>query len=880
MKNKILCVFFAVTALLLCFVFSANASLSLTEDEIFELGEVKNYNECYASGDVDGNDAIDSNDARFILRLAVNLEKIDMSSIMTVDVDGDGKITAADARKALRIAVGLDEAPAHSVEEIVVLPATCATDGLTVKVCTSCMKIYAKVTLPATTDKHITGFWETVKEPDCSNKGLAQLKCLVCDTVVKETELSATNSHSGEWVYPDGKDCFNPVAKTRTCTVCGTVENKVENPQGGHSYKWVAKVEKTCTEDGIQENKCTNCGFVKEEAPLPATGHIFEYETVIKEATCEETGLVAKKCVKCAATEDEYATPALGHKFDNNHYKVTKEPSCAEEGSADVVCSRCGEAKVIALDKLPHTLTGKWTETLAPTCTEEGEKAGNCRYCGDVTEKIPAKGHNVAKWTEIKPATCTEPGILQGECEVCGDKSATKEAEILEHSFDKTVAYWTSGIRCKENANGYYKCKNCDAKQEIILLQVSCTSKNFKKTQVVKEATCTEKQTVIGLCDYCKEPIKGSERKDGKALGHDYTGSEWTVITAATCTETGTREGGCTRCGEKTTETVEALGHNYVGSGWKETTAATCTENGLRENGCTRCDEKKTEVIRALGHNYEESGWTVAVPATCTADGLKENGCTRCDDKKTEAIAALGHDFTGSEWVTTKPATCTEEGLKECKCNRCDETKKEAIAALGHDFTGSEWVTTKPATCTEEGLNECKCNRCDETKKEAIKATGHTEGEWRPEADVCVEVLHCADCDAILDTREVDHTPVKAIIADSGVLNEDGHFVVQCRIECDVCGAEISKEDPIVRLAVDCNDESLSVVFDELTDVTPGAEIYFTVEGADEDATLFVMISFGADGSEILTGDEGAYFFTIPEDLAETETITIVVAKY
>ncbi len=960
MKNKFLCVFFAVTALLLCFVFSANASLGLTDDEILELEEVEDYNECYASGDVDGNGSIDSDDARFILRLAVNLEKIDMSFFMKADVDGDGKITAADAREALRLAVGLDDAPAHTIEEVVVVPATCATDGLTVKVCTSCVKLYAKVTLPATTDKHITGFWETVKAPDCSGKGLAQLKCLVCDTVVKETELSPTNRHSGEWTYPDGKDCFNPVSKTRTCTVCGTVENKVENPQGGHTLKWVAKVDKTCTEDGIQVNKCTNCGFEKEEAPLPATGHIFEYETVVKEPTCEETGLSAKKCVKCDHTEDEYATPALGHDYDNNRYKVTKEPTCAEEGAADVVCSRCGDAKKIALDKIPHTLTGKWTETLAPTCTEEGEKAGNCRYCGDVTEKIPANGHDVTKWTNVKPASCTEPGIMQGECKICGDVAATKETEILPHTFDNSTVYWTSGIRCKENANGYYKCKDCDAKQDVVLLQVTCTSKNFKNTKVVTEATCTTKQTVIDICDYCKEPMAGTEKPSGtalghdyagseltvtipatctadglgkrectrcgeiqtetvKALGHDYTGSEWTTTISATCTEAGLREGGCVRCGEIKTETIVALGHDFSGE-WVTTTPATCTEAGLKELGCTRCDEIKTETIEALGHDfsgewvttapatcteaglkelgctrcdetqkeriealghdYTGSEWVTTAPATCTEAGLKELGCTRCDETQKETIEALGHDYTGSEWVTTTPATCTEAGLRECECIRCDETQKETIEALGHDYTGSEWVTTTPATCTATGLKELGCTRCDETQKETIAATGHTPGEWTEAGNgVCEESLLCAICSEVLDTRETEHTPVKMIIADSAVLNEDGHFVVQCRIACSVCGHTISEAEPVTRIAVNCNDESIKVVFDEFTEVTPGSDVYFTIEGA-ENASLFVMVTYDRDGSEQLEESDGIYSFTIPEDLAETETITIVVAKF
>ncbi len=763
MKNKFLYVFFAVTALILCFVFSASASNALSKEDILKLEEVENHYECYAVGDTDSNGAIEAGDARFILRVSVQLEEVDASSFIKADVDGDGKITAADARLALRLAVGLDKAPEHTVQEIVITPATCATDGLTVKFCTTCMKIYAKVTLPATTDKHITGIWETVKKPDCSNKGLAQLKCLVCKTVVKESVLSATNKHSGEWTYPEGKDCYNPVPKNRTCTVCGTHEKAVENPQGGHSYKWFTVKDNTCTENGVQVYKCSNCGLENKEASIPAIGHVFEYDTVLKTPTCEETGLNGAKCVNCDFTKGEYATKALGHNYDNKHYKVTKEPTCAKEGSANAVCSRCGDANTLVLDKIPHTLNGKWTTTLKPNCTDEGEKNGTCRYCGPVTEKIPANGHTVTKWTTVKKATCTEAGIQQGECKVCGDKSATKEIEKLPHSFDDSTVYWTSGIRCQENANGYYKCKNCDARQQLILLQEPCTNRNFKNTKVVTKATCTTKQTTIDICDYCAKEIEGTLKSTGKALGHEYK-----------------------------------------------------TEN----------------------------------------------------------------------WKVTKAATCTEAGLKECKCTRCDVIKSESVTALGHEFKTENWKVTKAATCTEAGLKECKCTRCDVIKSESVKANGHSRGDWTvTSAPTCsktgTETLSCSVCTEVLDTREIDktaHTPEYTVIENSAEIDANGNYTIKCQTVCSVCSEQLEEAEEIVRIAVSCNDESINVVLDKFSDITSGGTVYFTVE--DATGTLFVMVDYGSGEYKVLEGGDGSYSFTIPEDLSETETVTIIVSQY
>lgn len=59
-------------------------------------------------GDVDGNDVVNSADARFALRAAVGLETLSAAEKSYADVNHDGKITSADARLILRCAVGLE----------------------------------------------------------------------------------------------------------------------------------------------------------------------------------------------------------------------------------------------------------------------------------------------------------------------------------------------------------------------------------------------------------------------------------------------------------------------------------------------------------------------------------------------------------------------------------------------------------------------------------------------------------------------------------------------------------------------------------------------------------------------------------------------------
>lgn len=59
-------------------------------------------------GDVNCDEKITADDARYTLRAAVGLEEASESQFLSADVDHNGDITAADARLILRAAVGLD----------------------------------------------------------------------------------------------------------------------------------------------------------------------------------------------------------------------------------------------------------------------------------------------------------------------------------------------------------------------------------------------------------------------------------------------------------------------------------------------------------------------------------------------------------------------------------------------------------------------------------------------------------------------------------------------------------------------------------------------------------------------------------------------------
>ena len=213
----------------------------------------------------------------------------------------------------------------------------------------------------------------------------------------------------------------------------------------------------------------------------------------------------------------------------------------------------------------------------------------------------------------------------------------------------------------------------------------------------------------------------GEEKKDNKtpATGIHTPGEEWTVIQDATCTATGTKEGTCTVCDGKVTDTIPTVEHNY--GAWVDTQAPTCTATGLKTRTCVDCGYTATEEIPVIDHAYGEG---VVTDPTCTEDGYKTKTCTVCGYTEKEAGAtATGHNY--GAWETTKAATCTEAGVKEKKC-ACGDTITEAIPVIAHTY--GEWTETKAPTCTEAGSKEQKC-ACGDTKTEGIPALGHASAE-------------------------------------------------------------------------------------------------------------------------------------------------------
>ncbi len=91
--------------------------------------------------------------------------------------------------------------------------------------------------------------------------------------------------------------------------------------------------------------------------------------------------------------------------------------------------------------------------------------------------------------------------------------------------------------------------------------------------------------------------------------------------------------------GNESSRKVTVSAHDF--GNWSITKNVSCTESGEREGKCSRCGQKKTETIPAAGHTFPEQ-WTVEKEATEKEPGRELKICETCGAKLYRTIDSLG----------------------------------------------------------------------------------------------------------------------------------------------------------------------------------------------------------------------------------------------
>ena len=772
---------------------------------------------------------------------------------------------------------------------------TCTEEGVKTFECTVCGKTKTEKVEALGHD------WDndfTVdKEATCEETGLKSIHCKRCDSKKDETVIPAKGHVEGEKKIENATEAVCEAGGSYDevvyCTVCGKELSRTTVKTEAKGHKWnpgTITTEPTCTEEGVKTFECTVCGKTKTEK-VEALGHDWDNDfTVDKEATCEETGLKSIHCKRCDSKKDETVIPAKGHvegekkienateavceaggSYDEVVYctvcnkeisrktikteakghkwdsgKITKEPTCTEEGVKTFECTVCGKTKTEKVEALGHDWDNDFTVDKEATCEETGVKSIHCKRCDERKEitTIPAKGHvagekkienatestceNGGSYDEViyctvcgkelsrttikteakghkwdsgkitKEPTCTEEGVKTFECTVCG-KTKTEKVEALGHNWNNDFTV-DKEATCEETGLKSIHCKRCDERKEITTIPAKGHVKGKVKIENATEATCEVGGTYdeVVYCTVCNKELSRNTVKT-EAKGHKWDNGK--ITTEPTCTEEGVKTFECTVCGKTKTEKVEALGHDW-NNDFTVDKEATCEETGLKSIHCKRCDERKEiTTIPAKGHVAGEKKIENATESTCENGGSYDEVvyCTVCNkelSRTTVKTEAKGHKWDNGK-VTTEP-TCTEEGVKTFQCMVCGKTKTEKVSALGHNWN-EDFIVDKEATCEETGLKSIHCKRCDERKEiTTIPAKGHVKGKVKIEnateatcevGGTYDEVIYCTVCNKELSRNTVKteakgHKWNEGKITTEPTCTEEGVKT----FECTVCG--------------------------------------------------------------------------------------------
>ena len=383
-------------------------------------------------------------------------------------------------------------------------------------------------------------------------------------------------------------------------------------------------------------------------------------------------------------------------------------------GEADIKVTANGITAIchVNVSECQHKFdAGKVTKE--PSCTEEGTCLYTCTICGySYTENILTVEHKWGEWKTVKEPTETEMGMQIRACIVCGTEESAF-LPVLEHTH-KYEAIVTEPT-CKEDGYTTYKCSCGDIYTGDV---IPALGHKWGEWQVIKEPTEKEAGEKLHICSICK----AEETEEIPYLSH--THEYKAVVTAPTCTEDGYTTYECS-CGDSYTgDRVPALGHKW--GDWQIIREATESETGEKKHICDVCGVEETESIPVLEHVHKYSA-TVTEP-TCTEQGYTTYTCQCGDYYRDDFVDTVAH--VPSEWVITREPTCGVEGVKETHCINCNCTMEiEMIDKLQeHDY---KVKSVKEPTNCGYGYTIYECSVCGATKQDDyIPYTGGGVHKW------------------------------------------------------------------------------------------------------------------------------------------------------
>lgn len=197
----------------------------------------------------------------------------------------------------------------HDYQPVTML-ADCEVSGYIAMTCSKCGQVTNSSVLWKL--EHEYGDWETVRESTCTQLGLEQRVCGLCQSVEERETEKLAHTYVSEIKEPTcGRDGYT----LQTCGVCGHEEKTDIVTKLGHNYE-VTVVPPTCTADGYTRHKCGNCGDAYRTDPQKKTGHCYDEGVQTKEGSLTAMGRITYTCQSCGDTYQD-TTPKWVDPFED-----------------------------------------------------------------------------------------------------------------------------------------------------------------------------------------------------------------------------------------------------------------------------------------------------------------------------------------------------------------------------------------------------------------------------------------------------------------------------------------------------------------------------------------------------------------------------------
>jgi len=292
------------------------------------------------------------------------------------------------------------------------------------KTCSVCQKVQKEA--------HKWDNGTTIKQPNCKEGGQVKYTCTTC-SATKTLDTEKTTDHKyGGWTK------VSDTQHKHICSVCQKEETLNHAWDSGKVTK-----QATCKEEGTKTFTCPDCKTTKTEKIDKTTDHKYGGWTKVSDTQHKHT------CAVCQKEE------TLNHTWDSG--KVTKKPTCKEEGTKTFTCTGCKATKTEKLEKLTTHTYDHGCDTdcnvcgLTRTTTHKyktswsKDKTNHWHECSVCKDKKDAAAHTPgAAATESRAQTCTQCGYV------------IKPALGHIHQYAST---WTTD----ENGH-WYSCSGCEEK--------------------------------------------------------------------------------------------------------------------------------------------------------------------------------------------------------------------------------------------------------------------------------------------------------------------------------------------------------------------------------------------------------------------------------